>query len=163
MHAASVNPEPGSNSLKNCISFLTKVASSKLIPFSELFYLSFFFYFVLSFSKFLTRFLYTFQCFKEISLLFNFQWSKRCHTSERPLPSSRQPVYSTTLYRVCQAVFWKNIRFFCRNSIFQEINFNAICWFFENLFKNILYCHRKARQGFYKTYTRGRFAKAYLS
>ena len=38
MHAASVNPEPGSNSLKNCISYLK--VSLKLIPFSELFCLA---------------------------------------------------------------------------------------------------------------------------
>ena len=48
MHAASVNPEPGSNSLKNSISNVLRHQTS----FSELFCLSFFFYFVMSFSKF---------------------------------------------------------------------------------------------------------------
>ena len=70
MHAASVNPEPGSNSLKNSI---LKYSYEYLKPFSELFYLSFFFYFVMSFSKLFSRFLRTFQCNSEISLLFNFQ------------------------------------------------------------------------------------------
>ena len=55
MHAASVNPEPGSNSLKNCIFS----HSRELIPFSELFILASLL--LVLFSK----------CFNEISALFS--------------------------------------------------------------------------------------------
>ena len=43
MHAASVNPEPGSNSLKNCI---LNPAKAELNIFFRAIYLSFFFYFL---------------------------------------------------------------------------------------------------------------------
>ena len=62
MHAASVNPEPGSNSLKNCISSHYR----ELIPFSELFILAFLlnYLFVLCFSKCFNEIFRTFQCSK---------------------------------------------------------------------------------------------------
>ena len=58
MHAASVNPEPGSNSLKNCISNLTKVKSN---IFFRAIYSSFFLLF---------EFLFLSKCINEISALF---------------------------------------------------------------------------------------------
>ena len=71
MHAASVNPEPGSNSLKNCISksSLRPTQTSSL----ELFYLSFFFYFVwVCFKVLLTRFLTLFSVFLRNFIVVQF-------------------------------------------------------------------------------------------
>ena len=51
MHAASVNPEPGSNSLKK-LYIKYKAFASYLNIFSELLNSSFLFYFVMSISKF---------------------------------------------------------------------------------------------------------------
>ena len=68
MHAASVNPEPGSNSLKNYIFSSSRYS----IPFSELFILASFFTFWVS-QCVLTRFAQS--CAFSNFVLFNFQWS----------------------------------------------------------------------------------------
>ena len=52
MHAASVNPEPGSNSLKNCIFSVTLATAN---TFFRAIYLSFFFYFFEFLNVLLTR------------------------------------------------------------------------------------------------------------
>ena len=71
MHAASVNPEPGSNSLKNCISSVFR-----LKPFLELI-CSFTFVWVV-FSR-IARFVFAqYLCFVLHLLLFNFQWPICC-------------------------------------------------------------------------------------
>ena len=68
MHAASVHPEPGSNSLKN--GYIFAPLRKRLHTFLRVAYSSFSYF--LSFSMcFLTRFPRTFQCFG--FLLFNFQ------------------------------------------------------------------------------------------
>ena len=72
MHAASVNPEPGSNSLKNCISYLYPKAES--IPYLELFCLSFFLLLEYFFSMCFNEIPLHFSVLKKNFLLFNFQW-----------------------------------------------------------------------------------------
>ena len=67
MHAASVNPEPGSNSLKN--SYLNPQSPEDLNPFSELFILA---------SLLLLSFTHVFDkiaqlVLKSLLVLFNFQ------------------------------------------------------------------------------------------
>ena len=67
MHAASVNPEPGSNSLKNCISYL------RVIPQVDTFFRA---KFVLAFSYFLSIFS---QCvLNEIPLHFSVRSEISC-------------------------------------------------------------------------------------
>ena len=69
MHAASVNPEPGSNSLKNLyLNYPLGYLKSSL----ELFCLSFFFYFVMSFSKFFNEIPSHFSVLLEISFVVQF-------------------------------------------------------------------------------------------
>ena len=87
--------------------------------FSELFCLSFFFYFVMSFSKLFSRFLRTFQCCSEISLLFNFQRPNEsaicrfcCSLSCVCAPSTWQLTYYTSIVFKSQYLFQKKFIFF---------------------------------------------------
>ena len=100
MHAASVHPEPGSNSQTNCIS--SAVAVRFL---SELFILAFFTFLELC-SLWFWQILYSHLLFCFVLLLSVVQLS-----SFNPL-SLREPVYYITFIRACQEVFQKFFRFF---------------------------------------------------
>ena len=105
MHAASVHPEPGSNSLKNVISTASSRRPPK--PFSELIILA-----SLTFSSysmcFLTRFLHTYSVF-EISVV---QFSKTKFLSRACPWTPARPLYYTPLKPVCQYFFQKFFNFF---------------------------------------------------
>ena len=109
MHAASVNPEPGSNSLKNSI-------SNRLLPAKHLFQsyicLSFFFYFVMSFSKLFSRFLRTFSAFKKFHCCSIFK-DQFCPVFQPVFRASTwQLTYYTLIVYNCQYLFWNFFRFF---------------------------------------------------
>ena len=93
MHAASVNPEPGSNSLKKFY-----IISSELIPFFQSYYLSFFLLLLLSISFFkvlLTR-----------SLHFSVPEISCCSIfNEQFLPHEVEPLHFIIYFSVCQVVF----------------------------------------------------------
>ena len=88
-HAASVHPEPGSNSLKNGI--LNSDQCPNLKSFSELFFLSFFYFSTLC-SKLLTRILIV------LCLLFNFQGPFRAPRFERSCSISHIPLFVNTFF-----------------------------------------------------------------
>ena len=98
MHAASVNPEPGSNSLKNV--YLNPFRN--LNPFSELLFNLASFYF-LSFSQCVLTRTTLFQCFL-CFLLFNFQWSSCLQGCKL--------FYYTTIFPFCQYIFLTFFVFF---------------------------------------------------
>ena len=73
----------------------------------------------MSFSKLFSRFLRTFQCCSEISLLFNFQRPNEFTIVNSAvlylgilLPSSWQPTYYTSILFKCQYFFWIFFIFF---------------------------------------------------
>ena len=100
MHAASVHPEPGSNSLKIVI----HLSYAQLNPFQSA--ISSFLYSFEFLNVFLTRFLHTYRVTK--ILLFNFQRSIRV---VHKLSSWQRPHYSTTPFSVCQELFEKSFSF----------------------------------------------------
>ena len=112
MHAASVNPEPGSNSLKNCISSHFR----ELIPFSELFILAFLlnYLFVLCFSKCFNEIFRTFQCSKNFYVV-QFSMIK--------LRSRKALNYYIAIFVICQVYFEKKLVFFAFShfSLFERI------------------------------------------
>ena len=74
MHAASVHPEPGSNSRINCIKIITVRRRSNLRAFFLSFFLLLFeLYFSQNFSRFFRTILFFALYFFNL-LLFNFQW-----------------------------------------------------------------------------------------
>ena len=90
MHAASVHPEPGSNSLKNGI--LNSLFRVNLKSFSELFFLSFFYFSTLC-SKLLTR------IFRSFRLLFNFQGPLCASRFERSCSISHYSLFVNTFFQ----------------------------------------------------------------
>ena len=119
MHAASVNPEPGSNSLKNCIS-TGEISSSDQHLFQSYFVLASFFTFS-SFQSVLQRDLYTILC------SFLFQNSSCCSIfKDRPplrkkrFPSRSQPDYYTSLFFPCQPLFRNFSKIFINLWIFRK-------------------------------------------
>ena len=84
MHAASVHPEPGSNSLKNCIS--KSKSSLDLISFLRAFALALYYLLELllnskEFSESTSLLTFPLSRTQYILLLFNFQWAIRCNLS----------------------------------------------------------------------------------
>ena len=115
MHAASVNPEPGSNSLNNCI-----ISPMQTISLPQSHYLSiqsfassnssnYSLKFVL-FKVFLTDFLALIQCFfSEISVV---QFSRNKRTLPQFIKSSdTMLVYYTTCREICQYFFQRFLIF----------------------------------------------------
>ena len=107
MHAASVHPEPGSNSLINCILssfeakiFLTRAFCSALLLFVRV---SFFSKRIFKSSVFVHFCLLNF-----FSSLFNFQGSFALH-------SRGVPCYYIKSFLLCQYLFWKFFNFFSKN------------------------------------------------
>ena len=114
MHAASVNPEPGSNSLKNCISLLHPLKNEADTFFRAKFVLAFFTY-----SSF-----FLFKVFNEIPLHFsvlirNFFVVQFSMT--KPNRSRGQLVYYTTFFPRCQYLFWIFFKFFEKWRKWQKI------------------------------------------
>ena len=107
MHAASVHPEPGSNSRINCIKI-----TLPSVPICSSF-LSSFFYFCLSsilFQNFTRSFFALFFCFRFVllqSLVVQFSMTDFCCPLE-----SLQLYYSITNHFVCQAFFITFLNFF---------------------------------------------------
>ena len=97
MHAASVNPEPGSNSLKNRIFS----HSRELIPFSELFILA-------------SYYLYFFQSVLTRSLHFSVLEISCCSIfKERFSHAFRSALnYYTSFFSFCQVFFKEILNFF---------------------------------------------------
>ena len=108
MHAASVHPEPGSNSLKN----INLSGRSPLNPFFRANNLSFFLLFELYSNVFLNEipfthtFVFSLTCLYEI-LLFNFQGSMLV----RKVSLAWQLCYYITTFFVCQVLFQKFLKF----------------------------------------------------
>ena len=125
MHAASVHPEPGSNSLKNCISYSIAAVWHHLFRVNWLcsitclellyFYSRHISMTVISLwlknSKEFSESLY-FGHQNTWILLFNFQWAVLFAAS----PRGSQLVYYTTLSFVCQEVFQTFFKFFSLGS-----------------------------------------------
>ena len=114
MHAASVHPEPGSNSLKNCILYAKAHKN-----FFRAKILSFFLLFEFYSMCFLTRFLYTPFVFTKVCfeiLLFNFQGSMPAK-----IISARQPDYYSTPFSLCQYLFSNFFKFFWGFFLFVQI------------------------------------------
>ena len=95
-HAASVHPEPGSNSLKNGI--LNSLFRVNLKSFSELFFLSFFYFSTLC-SKLLTR------IFRSFRLLFNFQGPFCASRFERSCSISQIFLFVNTFFQKISSFF----------------------------------------------------------
>ena len=110
MHAASVYPEPGSNSLKNCI--LTEPQSDQH-HLLELIFCSFTFGIVFSTISELTRF-HILSLYISSSLLFDFQCPSPPLGSTSQVLPSRQLCYSTTCFPFCQHLFLKKLKKFYR-------------------------------------------------
>ena len=128
MHAASVHPEPGSNSRNHGIKTFRRMIQSVCF---RVFLLAF--VLLLKSSNSLERiyeimFAHTkLICFVLHLLLFSFQRSMprifvpqpvRCSTVPCRAVSLRQPIYYTTFFSVCQGVFQK---FF---EVFSKLHFN---------------------------------------
>ena len=112
MHAASVHPEPGSNSRKICINTIHRIVP---IFFPSLF-CSYLLVRVSSSKEFRDSYFRTYIALY-LSLLFNFQGSMPSHFSVPPsLPAHRsvsvRPLYITTSASVCQALFKSFFNFF---------------------------------------------------
>ena len=115
MHAASVHPEPGSNSRNHCIK-TTRISPrrSNLLSSLALSFFYFCFWVVFSFKElFEIRFAHTYMLCTSL-LLFNFQ------RSSLP-PLLRRPCYYTTFMGVCQPLF---LKFF--KNFFQKL----VCFLF---------------------------------
>ena len=119
MHAASVHPEPGSNSLKNCISYSISAVWHHLFRVNWLCSIT-----CLECHISMTAISLWLKNSKEFSeslyfghqntwiLLFNFQWAVLFAAS----PRGSQLVYYTTLSLACQEVFWTFFKFFSLRS-----------------------------------------------
>ena len=110
MHAASVHPEPGSNSLKNCISFSFAkwylIFQSKLICSITCLELLYF----LQLQKFKRIFgVFVLWSSKYMNLVVQFSMS----CAFRCLPRGSQLIYYTTSSFLCQEVFSTFFKFFC--------------------------------------------------
>ena len=105
MHAASVHPEPGSNSRTVCI----LSPSGVKIFLSSYFVLAFLLFLKSSFSWF-WQILYSHLlfCFVLISSVVQL-------SSFNPLPFLREPVYYITFISACQYLFWKKLKKFIRH------------------------------------------------
>ena len=103
MHAASVNPEPGSNSLKNYISTPSGVNTF----FRASLTLKYFYFAWFVFSSGIFEISHTILsivlCVSSLVLLFNFQWPTPC--------SAAQLFYYTAPYPVCQYLFETFLKF----------------------------------------------------
>ena len=116
MHAASVHPEPGSNSLK-----ILYQHPKVLIPFSEFLWLfntfTFaWFVFLLEFSRSLTRYIFCIVlCVSSLVLLFNFQWPTPCSLHSLTIIPQPKPFVNTFL-----KIFFKN--FFAQAIALARIN-----------------------------------------
>ena len=118
MHAASVNPEPGSNSLKNCIS-TEEISSSGQHLFQSYFVLASFLLFRV-FKVFFNE-IFTQSCVRScFKILLVVQFSKIVRRSEKRFPSRSQPDYYTSLFLPCQPLFRNFSNFFINLWIFRK-------------------------------------------
>ena len=126
MHAASVNPEPGSNSLKNCIS-TEEISSSGQHLFQSYFVLASFLLFRV-FKVFFNE-IFTQSCVRScFKILLVVQFSKIVRRSEKKVPLSKSarllyitfPPLSTPFLKVFwvfSKIFFSFCRKICKNPV----------------------------------------------
>ena len=142
MHAASVHPEPGSNSQTNCIS------SAVAVRFVWAIYLSFLYFFRVVFSLVLTDFVFAlakfalyfylllFNC--QVSITLAFAWVRSRFRVSLSIISLLNPLVNT-FFEISLKIFWPGFELcllpFLRQPCYYTTTHLSCQYFFEKLFK----------------------------